>query len=87
MVRVETLAEVQSGWSGWRFARFDDLDKLGQARAVRRLRTCWQDDFDLKKPENQALKSEAIAGYRQVGVEVCVGGGSRTRSFGHVAKW
>ena len=26
------LAEVQSGWSGWRFARFDDLETLGRAR-------------------------------------------------------
>ena len=25
------LAEVQSGWSGWRFARFDDLETLGKA--------------------------------------------------------
>ena len=52
------LAEVQSGWSGWRFARFDDMDMLGRARST--AEDLLADDFDLKKPENQALKSEAL---------------------------
>ncbi len=52
------LAEVQSGWSGWRFARFDDMEMLGRARST--AEDLLADDFDLKKPENQALKSEAL---------------------------
>ena len=52
------LAEVQSGWSGWRFAKFDDMAMLGQARAV--AERLLEVDFDLKKPENQALKREAV---------------------------
>ncbi len=52
------LAEVQSGWSGWRFAKFDDMDMLGRARSM--AEDLLADDFDLKKSENLALKSEAI---------------------------
>ena len=52
------LAEVQSGWSGWRFARFDDLETLGRARST--AESLLEDDFDLKKAENQALKREAL---------------------------
>ena len=52
------LAEVQSGWSGWRFARFDDFETLGRARST--AEDLLANDFDLKKPENQALKSEAL---------------------------
>ena len=52
------LAEVQSGWSGWRFARFDDMEMLGRARST--AEELLADDFDLKKPENQALKIEAV---------------------------
>lgn len=52
------LAEVQSGWSGWRFAKFDDMEMLGRARAT--AEDLLANDFDLKNPENQALKSEAL---------------------------
>ena len=52
------LAEVQSGWSGWRFARFDDLEMLGKARGV--AEELLDRDFDLKMPEHQELKREAI---------------------------
>ena len=52
------LAEVQSGWSGWRFARFDDMEMLSRARST--AEDLLADDFDLKKPENQALKGEAL---------------------------
>lgn len=52
------LAEVQSGWSGWRFAKFDDMEMLGRARST--AEDLLADDFDLKKPANQALKSEAL---------------------------
>ncbi|MYA60220.1 MAG: ATP-dependent DNA helicase RecG, partial [Chloroflexi bacterium] len=43
------LAEVQSGWSGWRFARFDDFETLGRARST--TEDLLTNDFDLKKPE------------------------------------
>ena len=52
------LAEVQSGWSGWRFARFDDLELLGKARGV--AEGILDADFDLKRPENRVLRQEAI---------------------------
>ncbi len=52
------LAEVQSGWSGWRFARFDDLELLGKARST--AEEILANDFDLREPENQALKREAL---------------------------
>ena len=52
------LAEVQSGWSGWRFARFDDLELLGRARSSSE--QILAEDFDLRKPENRALKREAL---------------------------
>ena len=52
------LAEVQSGWSGWRFARFDDLELLGKARST--AEKLLADDFDLRKPENLPLKREAL---------------------------
>ena len=52
------LAEVQSGWSGWRFARFDDLELLGKARGV--AEGILDADFDLKRPENRVLRREAI---------------------------
>ena len=52
------LAEVQSGWSGWRFARFDDLELLGRARST--AEGILADDFDLRKSENRALKREAL---------------------------
>ena len=52
------LAEVQSGWSGWRFARFDDLELLGKARSS--AEKLLADDFDLRKPENLPLKREAL---------------------------
>ncbi len=52
------LAELQSGWSGWRFARFDDLEMLSLARNV--AESLLADDFDLNKPEHLALKREAI---------------------------
>ena len=52
------LAEVQSGWSGWRFARFDDLEMLGKARGV--AEELLDRDFDLKMREHRELKREAI---------------------------
>ena len=52
------LAEVQSGWSGWRFARFDDLESLGRARGV--AEGILEDDFDLRKPERRVLRREAV---------------------------
>ena len=52
------LAEVQSGWSGWRFARFDDLELLGRARSS--AEQILAEDFDLRKPENRTLKREAL---------------------------
>ncbi len=52
------LAEVQSGWSGWRFARFDDLDLLGQARGM--AERLLAEDFDLERPENLELRREAV---------------------------
>lgn len=51
------LAEVQSGWSGWRFAKFNDVEMLTRARST--AEHLLADDFDLKKPDNQALKREA----------------------------
>ena len=59
------LAEVQSGWSGWRFARFDDLETLGKARGV--AEGILEEDFELRKPEHRVLRREAI---RTVGREV-----------------
>lgn len=59
------LAELQSGWSGWRFARFDDLELLGWARSV--AETTLEGDFDLRKPEHRVLRREAV---RIVGREV-----------------
>ena len=52
------LAEVQSGWSGWRFARFDDLESLGKARGV--AERILEADFDLRKSENRTLRREAV---------------------------
>ena len=52
------LAEVQSGWSGWRFARFDDLELLGRARAT--AENLLANDFDLNQPEHRPLKRQAI---------------------------
>ena len=52
------LAEVQSGWSGWRFARFDDLESLGRARST--AERLLADDFDLRKPEHRVLRREAV---------------------------
>ena len=52
------LAEVQSGWTGWRFARFDDLELLGKARSV--AEGILDTDFDLKEPEHRVLRSEAV---------------------------
>ena len=52
------LAEVQSGWSGWRFARFDDLELLTKARNT--AEQILNEDFDLRQPENLTLKREAI---------------------------
>ncbi len=52
------LAEVQSGWSGWRFARFDDLELLGKARSV--AEQILEEDFDLRKPKYRVLRSEAV---------------------------
>ncbi len=52
------LAEVQSGWSGWRFARFDDLETLGKARTT--AEKLLANDFDLKNPENLPLRREAV---------------------------
>ncbi len=52
------LAEIQSGWSGWRFARFNDLELLGRARSTaEKLLT---DDFDLNQPQNRELKIAAL---------------------------
>ncbi len=52
------LAEVQSGWSGWRFARFDDLESLGRARGV--AEEILEEDFDLRQPEHRVLRREAV---------------------------
>ncbi len=52
------LAEVQSGWSGWRFARFDDLELLGKARSV--AEQILEEDFDLREPKHRALRREAV---------------------------
>ena len=52
------LAEVQSGWSGWRFARFDDLELLGKARSV--AEQILDEDFDLREPKHRALRREAV---------------------------
>ena len=52
------LAEVQSGWSGWRFARFDDLETLGKARST--AEKLLADDFELRNPQNLPLKREAL---------------------------
>ena len=52
------LAEVQSGWSGWRFAKFDDFALLGKARSV--AEQVLEDDFELREPENLALRREAL---------------------------
>ena len=52
------LAELQSGWSGWRFARFDDLELLGKARGV--AEELLAKDFDLAMPEHRELKRETI---------------------------
>ena len=52
------LAEVQSGWSGWRFARFDDLELLSKARSVGE--GILDADFDLKRSENRVLRREAL---------------------------
>ena len=52
------LAEVQSGWSGWRFARFDDLELLGKARGV--AEGILDADFDLRLPEHRVLRREAV---------------------------
>ena len=52
------LAEVQSGWSGWRFARFDDLELLGKARSV--AEQILDKDFDLREPEHRVLRREAV---------------------------
>ena len=59
------LAEVQSGWSGWRFARFDDLESLGRARST--AEQLLAADFDLRKPEHRVLRREAV---RMIGREV-----------------
>ena len=56
------LAEVQSGWSGWRFARFDDLELLGRARST--AEKLLDNDFDLNKPHHRELK---IATLRVIG--------------------
>ena len=52
------LAEVQSGWSGWRFARFDDLELLGKARSV--AEQILKEDFDLREPKHRVLRREAV---------------------------
>ncbi len=52
------LAEVQSGWSGWRFARFDDLEMLGKARGV--AEELLDRDFNLEMQEHRELKREAV---------------------------
>lgn len=52
------LAEVQSGWSGWRFARFDDLELLGKARSV--AEQILEEDFDLREPKHRVLRREAV---------------------------
>lgn len=52
------LAEVQSGWSGWRFARFDDLELLGKARGF--AERILEGDFDLRDPKYRALRREAV---------------------------
>ena len=52
------LAEVQSGWSGWRFARFDDLDLLSKARGT--AEEILVDDFELRRSENRVLRNEAL---------------------------
>lgn len=52
------LAEVQSGWSGWRFARFDDLELLGKARSV--AERILEEDFDLREPKHRVLRCEAV---------------------------
>ena len=52
------LAEVQSGWSGWRFARFNDLELLNRAR--RTAEQLLADDFELKRPEHRVLRNEAL---------------------------
>ena len=52
------LAEVQSGWSGWRFARFDDLETLSKARST--AEKLLADDFELRNPQNPPLKREAL---------------------------
>ena len=59
------LAEVQSGWSGWRFARFDDLELLGKARSV--AEQILKEDFDLREPKHWVLRREAV---RMIGVAV-----------------
>ena len=52
------LAEVQSGWSGWRFARFDDLETLGKARGV--AEGILEEDFELRSSIHLRLRREAI---------------------------
>ena len=52
------LAEVQSGWSGWRFARFDDLELLGKARSV--AERILEKDFDLRESKHRVLRREAV---------------------------
>ena len=52
------LAEVQSGWSGWRFARFDDLELLAKARSV--AEQILKEDFDLREPKHRVLRREAV---------------------------
>ncbi|MYF78360.1 MAG: hypothetical protein F4180_00140 [Chloroflexi bacterium] len=49
---------MQSGWSGWRFARFDDLELLGKARSV--AERILEEDFDLREPKHRVLRREAV---------------------------